>query len=35
LQVLELPGGGRIALAAGAQGDGRTVLTVIGRVARK
>jgi hypothetical protein len=35
LQVLELPGGGRIALAAGAQADGRTVLTVIGRVARK
>jgi hypothetical protein len=35
LEILELPGGGRIALAQGAQGDGRTVLTVIGRVARR
>ena len=35
LEILELPGGGRIALAQGAQGDGRTVLTIIGRVARK
>jgi hypothetical protein len=35
LEVLELPGGGRIALAQGAQADGRTVLTVIGRVARR
>jgi hypothetical protein len=31
LQVLELPGGGRIALAQGAQGDGRTVLTFVAR----
>ncbi len=31
LEVLELPGGGRIALAQGAQGDGRTVLTFVSR----
>jgi hypothetical protein len=35
LEILELPGGGRIALAQGAQADGRTVLTVIARVAQK
>lgn len=31
LVVLELPGGGKIALAQGAQKDGRTVLTVVER----
>jgi hypothetical protein len=31
LRVLELPGGGRIALARGAQKDGRTVLTFVER----
>jgi hypothetical protein len=31
LEVLDLPGGGRIALARGAQGDGRTVLTLVER----
>jgi hypothetical protein len=31
LRVLELPGGGRIALAQGAQKDGRTVLTFVER----
>lgn len=31
LEVLELPGGGKIAFAKGAQGDGRTVLTFVER----
>ncbi len=31
VEVLDLPGGGRIALARGAQGDGRTVLTFVER----
>jgi hypothetical protein len=31
LQVLELPGGGRIALALGAQADGRTVVTFVAK----
>jgi hypothetical protein len=31
LEVLDLPGGGRIALARGAQGDGRTVITFVAR----
>jgi hypothetical protein len=31
LEVLDLPGGGRIALARGAQADGRTVLTLVER----
>ena len=35
LQVLELPGGGRIVLAQGAQGDGRTVLTFVARRYRR
>jgi hypothetical protein len=31
LEVLDLPGGGRIALARGAQGDGRTVITFVAK----
>ncbi|HEY0557423.1 MAG TPA: VCBS repeat-containing protein [Thermoanaerobaculia bacterium] len=31
VEVLDLPGGGRIALARGSQGDGRTVLTFVER----
>ncbi|HEY4589997.1 MAG TPA: hypothetical protein VII86_12260, partial [Thermoanaerobaculia bacterium] len=31
LEVLDLPGGGRIAIAQGAQKDGRTVLTLVAR----